>query len=94
MSAFLPENPISLFALGIFFFKFDFYLFYFVLFCKWLEETFLKYINDWKEETDRMVDFPKDLRRRFCLSHQTIVGLRITGNFINYFIDNKKKIER
>ena len=45
-----------------------------------MENTFLKYINDWKEST---VDdkISKDEQAKRCLSYQTIEGIRITGTF-------------
>lgn len=45
----------------------------------WLEETFIKYINEWKNMCNLMVQFPEDVRNRFHLNHQTTEGLRITG---------------
>ena len=46
---------------------------------QWLEDTFLGFMNDWKNECDAKTDLPKDLRSRMCLSYQTIEGLSITG---------------
>ena len=43
----------------------------------WLKDEFLKFINDWKEETDGHLELPKRERNRLCLSKKTIHGLRM-----------------
>jgi len=45
---------------------------------EWLKGTFLKYINDWKQETQDLPVLSKEMKNRLCLSHQTIEGIRIT----------------
>jgi len=48
---------------------------------KWLKDVFLKgYIETWLQES-MAVDLPtKDEKRRLCLSHQTIEGIKLTVN--------------
>ena len=42
-----------------------------------MEDKFLAFINDLKNECDTKRDIPKNLRGRMCLSYQTIEGLPI-----------------
>ena len=50
--------------------------------CKWLEEEFLKYIDDWESAVMQLEQLPSAERRKMCLSEETIEGLRITGTGI------------
>ena len=46
---------------------------------QWLEEEFLKYIDDWESMVMQLEQVPSAERRKMCLSEETIEGLRITG---------------
>ena len=48
-------------------------------FSQWLTDTFLPYLHDWQHESDDMDNLTKEEKKRFCLSLQTLEGLRITG---------------
>ena len=36
------------------------------------------FINNWKQDKDNMLNLPKEIKNKFCLSFQTIEGIRIT----------------
>ena len=42
-------------------------------------EVFLKYLNEWEEEIDKLPG-KKGEKQRMCLSKETRLGLRITGS--------------
>ena len=50
---------------------------------QWLIE-FIKFINEWKAETDQIPDLSQDLKSRLCISYQTIEGIRMTGIFLSF----------
>ncbi|XP_065662263.1 uncharacterized protein LOC124811383 isoform X2 [Hydra vulgaris] len=46
----------------------------------WLQNTFLTFINNWEEQCQNIPDLSQAEKNRFCLSKQTLEGLRITVN--------------
>ncbi len=46
---------------------------------QWLENDFLKYINEWESCAQAQTDLPANDRKKICLSEETIEGLNITG---------------
>ncbi|XP_065662264.1 uncharacterized protein LOC124811383 isoform X3 [Hydra vulgaris] len=47
---------------------------------QWLQNTFLTFINNWEEQCQNIPDLSQAEKNRFCLSKQTLEGLRITVN--------------
>ena len=53
--------------------------YYFVmLFQKWLEGTFLPYLNHWEESVEEREGFNASQKKRMLLSTETMLGLRMT----------------
>ena len=46
---------------------------------QWLEETFLKYLDDWKADTQSRKGFNKAEQRMMYLSSETSDGLKMTS---------------
>ncbi len=55
-----------------------------VHFIQWLEETFLKYLEDWEKSVDARVGFSKAEKNKMMLSAETRLGLKFTGIIIEY----------
>ncbi|XP_047144721.2 uncharacterized protein LOC124818209 [Hydra vulgaris] len=45
---------------------------------EWLQNTYLKYINEWKAKAESNEGTPKEMKTKLCLSSQTIQVIRIT----------------
>ena len=46
---------------------------------QWLVDVFLKYLDEWEKEAADHEELPKKEQQRMCLSTETLLGLRITG---------------
>ena len=46
---------------------------------EWLESEFLEFIAEWQNKSQDIEYLSKSEKSRFCLSRQTIDGLRIAG---------------
>ena len=58
------------------------------LFMQWLENDFLKYLNEWKESTKHVTDDTRTKlsdseQKKLCISEETLEGLHITGWLLN-----------
>ena len=51
------------------------------VFLQWLEDGFLKYLQDWEDCVHSREGFSKAEMQKMQLSRETIEGLRITGEF-------------
>lgn len=49
---------------------------------QWLKGDFLTYLNDWDKELSAIPDLPAKEKQRMCLSKETLLGLKITGDTI------------
>ena len=47
---------------------------------QWLREDFMKYLQDWQQEVNALPVKKKE-RQKFCLSRETMDGMKITGKF-------------
>ena len=45
---------------------------------QWLREDFMKYLQDWQQEVNALPVKMKE-RQKFCLSRETMDGMKITG---------------
>lgn len=49
---------------------------------QWLEDDFLTYLNEWEASVKGREGFEDVQKKRMLLSEQTLLGLRMTGDFI------------
>ena len=61
----------------------DFYTYH-----QWLEDSFLPYLDAWEQSVAQRTGFSNVQKKRITLSAETLLGLRITGNFIRIFTVN------
>lgn len=46
---------------------------------QWLEDVFLPYLESWESDVETRTGFTKTEQDRMLLSHETRLGLRMTG---------------
>ena len=49
---------------------------------QWLEDDFLTYLNEWEASVKGREGFEDVQKKQMLLSEQTLLGLRMTGDFI------------
>ena len=52
---------------------------------QWLEEEFLPYLDDWESSVKGRAGFSKLAQKQMLLSPETLLGLQITGMFLQPF---------
>ena len=53
---------------------------------EWLESEFLEFIAEWQNKSQDIEYLSKSEKSRFCLSRQTIYGLRKQVNNVSYAV--------
>lgn len=56
---------------------------------QWLLNVFLKYLDDWEESVAKREGFTTEEKKVMILSHETLLGLRITGKGNSVYIQVK-----
>ena len=54
---------------------------------QWIKNEFLPYLDNWEESVESRSGFTNGEKKRMMLSHETLLGLRMTGTvklFWNY----------
>ncbi len=49
--------------------------------CQWLENYFLKYLDDWEASVERRSGFSAAQKLKMQISQETLLGIRITSEF-------------
>lgn len=59
---------------------------------KWLEETLLKYLDDWQKSVEMNKEIPEGSKKYCLLPDQTVEGLKICGMYTPVCVVNIKNI--